>query len=51
MTSNERLDTPAHGLSRRRLLGTGAAAAGAAILTSRGLPAAAQDKVELVFTY
>ncbi|MEA2586050.1 MAG: multiple sugar transport system substrate-binding protein [Thermomicrobiales bacterium] len=40
-----------HGLSRRRLLGTTAAAAGAALLTSRGLPVAAQDKVELVFTY
>jgi len=38
-------------LSRRRLLGTSAAAAGAALLTSRGLPVAAQDKVELVFTY
>jgi multiple sugar transport system substrate-binding protein len=39
------------GLSRRRLLGTSAAAVGASVLTSRRFPVAAQDKVELVFTY
>jgi multiple sugar transport system substrate-binding protein len=58
MTSHEQtrrshLDasTADRGLTRRRLLGTSAAAAGAALLSSRGLPVAAQDPVELVFTY
>src|SRR4051812_46598242 len=39
------------GMSRRRLIGTSAAAAGAALLSTRGYHAAADDKVELVFTY
>ena len=56
MTSHDpssRHGTPliGRGLSRRRFLGASAGAAGAALLTSRGLPVAAQDKVELVFTY
>ena len=51
MTSNERQNLSGRGLSRRQLLGTSAAAAGAAVVSSRGTPAAAQDKVELVFTY
>jgi len=58
MTSGDRHDIspPAdslidRGLSRRRLLGTSAAAAGAALLSARAIPALAQDKVELVFTY